>query len=240
MPEKIELVQRIDFIKRISAGKKVLHLGCTNWPYTKEAIDNDMLLHFELGKIASELYGFDFDQEGLDALAEHGTKNLFRADLEDLDAVDLDETFDVIIAGEMIEHLNNPGKFLQGIKRFMDTGTELVITTINAYSALRFAIYGLRGKGGYNEPVHPDHVYYFSYKTLNLLIQRAGLSVRDFYFYDLGTEHRQFNPWYYNFVNDVSVKISPQLSDGLIAVCGLSNERGTGNAADGVRDQTEE
>src|SRR5688500_4037119 len=137
MSKKIELIQRADFIKHVSAGKKVLHLGCTNYPYTKEAIENDMLLHFELAKITSELYGFDFDQEGLDILQQHGTTNLFKADLEKLEEVDLDETFDVIIAGEMIEHLNNPGMFLQGIKRFMNSETELVITTINAYSALR-------------------------------------------------------------------------------------------------------
>lgn len=221
MVEKIELVQRIELIKRLSAGKKVLHLGCTNWPYTKEAIEKDVLLHFELEKIASELYGFDFDQEGLDILKEHGTTNLFRADAENLDDVELDETFDVIVAGEMIEHLNNPGRFLQGIQRFMNPDTQLVITTINAYSALRFLIYAFRGKGGHNEPVHPDHVYYFSYKTLTLLLERANLSVKDFYFYDMGTEHRQFNPWYYNVVNDVSVAVSPQLSDGLIAVCTL-------------------
>ena len=221
MEKKIELVQRVDVIKRVSAGKKVLHLGCTNYPYTREAIGADMLLHFELAKIASELYGFDFDQAGIDILEEHGTKNLFRADLENLQDVALDETFDVIIAGEMIEHLNNPGKFLEGIQRFMNPDTQLVITTINAYSALRFILYGLRGKGGVSEPVHPDHVYYFSYRTLNLIIERAGLEVRDFYFYDLGHEHRPHNPWYYNLVNDVSVAISPHLSDGVIAVCTL-------------------
>lgn len=221
MAKKIELTQRVEFIKRICADKSVLHLGCTNFPYTKEAIDNDMLLHFELEKITRELYGFDFDQEGLDILAENGTKNLFRADLENLQDVALEKTFEVIIAGEMIEHLNNPGRFLQGIQRFMNPETRLVITTINAYSALRFVLYGLRGKGGVNEPVHPDHVYYFSYKTLHLLLERAGFSVEEFYFYDIGNDHRQFNPWYYNFTNDVSVKISPQLSDGLIAVCKL-------------------
>ena len=224
MSRPIELVQRVDLIKRISTGKKVLHLGCTNWPYTKEAIDNNMLLHFDLEKIAGELYGFDYDQKGLDILSNRGTRNLYRADLENLDELKLDETFDVIIAGEMIEHLNNPGRFLQGIQRFMNNETELVITTINAYSALRFMIYGLRGKGGINEPVHPDHVYYFSYKTLNLIINRAGLSVRDFYFYDIGTEHRPHNRWFFNLLNDVSVKIFPQLSDGLIAVCRLRSE----------------
>lgn len=221
MSKKIELVQRVELIKKISAGKKVLHLGCTNYPYTQDSIDNGMLLHFDLEKSASELYGFDFDQEGIDILEKHGAKNLYRADLEKLEEVQLDETFDVIIAGEMIEHLNNPGLFLKGIQRFMNPETSLVITTINAYSAFRFLIYGLRGRGGENEPVHPDHVYYFSYKTLSLIIERANLTVKDFYFYDIGTEHRPFNRWFYNLFNDLSVKFSPQLSDGVIAVCGL-------------------
>jgi len=221
MSKKFELVQRVDFIKKAAAGKKVLHLGCTNYPYTKQAIDNDMLLHFELEKTARELYGFDFDQAGLDILAENGGKNLFQADLEKLEKVDLDEKFDVIIAGEMIEHLNNPGLFLNGIKRFMNAETELIITTINSYCAMRFLIYGLRGKGGENEPVHPDHVAYYSYKTLSLILNRANLDVKKFCFYDLGNEHRPFNRWFYNIFNDICVKIRPQLSDGIIAVCGL-------------------
>lgn len=225
MQEKFELVQRVEFIKKVCAQKKTLHLGCTNFPYTRDAIENEMLLHFDLEKTTSELYGFDFDQEGLDILSEAGGKNLYRADLEKLDEVPLAETFDVIIAGEMIEHLANPGLFLQGIKRFMNPKTKLVITTVNAYAAFRFLIYGLRGKGGANEPVHPDHVAYYSYKTLSLLVKREDLDVREFYFYDIGTEHRPFNRWFYNFFNDVCVKFSPQLGDGVIAVCGLGKDK---------------
>jgi SAM-dependent methyltransferase len=225
MKNKFQLVQRVDFIKRMCEGKKVLHLGCTNYPYTKESIDNDMLLHFELGKVARELYGFDFDQKGIDILSADGVKNLYLADLEKLEEVDLDETFDVVIAGEMIEHLSNPGLFLRGIKRFMSDKTELVITTINAYSAIRFLIYSFRGKGGANEPVHPDHVSYYSYKTLSLVVQREKLEVKEFLFYDVGPEHRQFVRWFYNLINDVCVKVSPQLSDGVIAVCKLNKEQ---------------
>ncbi len=223
MRETFALVQRVEFIKNACAGKKVLHLGCTNYPYTKESIENGMLLHFDLEATAKELYGFDFDQAGLDILGDAGGNNLYRADLEKLEEVKLFETFDVIIAGEMIEHLANPGLFLKGIQRFMNSQTRLVITTINAYSAMRFLIYGLRGKGGENEPVHPDHVAYYSYKTLSLTVARENLKVREFYFYDVGTEHRQFNRWIYNIFNDICVKFSPQLSDGVIAVCGLEN-----------------
>ncbi|MEP7037604.1 MAG: methyltransferase domain-containing protein [Acidobacteriota bacterium] len=223
MNKKFKLIQRVEFIKEICANKKVLHLGCTDYPFTERAIKNQMLLHDEINKTARELYGFDFDQPGIDILKKAGFENLFQADLEKLENVPLEETFDVILAGEMIEHLSNPGLFLRGIQRFMNRETKLVITTINAYSAMRFVIYGLRGKGGENEPVHPDHVAYYSYKTLKLVLEREKLNVADFYYYDLGPEHRQFIRWYYNFVNDAAVKFSPQLSDGVIAVCQLNN-----------------
>ena len=216
-----KLVQRVDFIKEICRGRKVLHLGCTNYPYTGDAIANEMLLHFELEKTASEVVGFDLDPRGLEILRSKGSSNLFVADLEQLEKVSVEDTFDVIIGGEMIEHLSNPGSFMKGIRRFMRADTKLVITTVNAYCAMRFLIYGIRGKGGRNEPVHPDHVSYYSYKTLNLLLERHGLAMNEFYFYDIGNEHRPFNRWFYNLFNDICVRFSPQLSDGIIAVATL-------------------
>lgn len=223
MKERLELVQRLEFIKRVSTGKRVLHLGCTNWPYTLEAIDAGTLLHKDLAEVSQELYGFDYDQEGIDVLASKGYNNLYRADLENLEVVPLDMTFDVIIAGEMIEHLNNPGRFLDGIKKFMNRETRLVITTINAYSGMRFLVYGLRGQGGTLEPVHPDHVSYYSYSTLRLILQRHGFAVGNFMFYDLGEEHRPHNTKLRNFVNDICVTIAPQWADGIIAVCTLAD-----------------
>jgi SAM-dependent methyltransferase len=219
MTSKIKLVQRLDVIREECRGRKALHLGCTNFPYTNEAIEHDMLLHFELEKMTSKLTGFDFDQGGLDLLKSHGSKELYRADLESLEDVPLNDTFDVIIAGEIIEHLNNPGLFLNGIKRFMSPETRLVITTINAYCALRFGLYGMIGKGGINEPVHPDHVAYYSYSTLRLLLERHSFKIDDFMFYDLGDEHRPHNRRILNIFNDIAVRITPQLADGIIAIC---------------------
>ena len=226
MPNKLPLVQRVDQILKACAGKSVLHLGCTNYPYTQDAIEKGMLLHHRIDAVAAELYGFDYDQEGLDILAADGTNNLFRADLEDLRSVPLERTFDVIVAGEIIEHLVNPGLFLSGIRRFMAPETSLMITTVNAYSAARFLTYSLRGKGGYNEPVHPDHVAYFSYKTLGKMIEKGGLEVREFYYYDIGPEHRPTNRGAVNMFNDISVRFAPQLADGVIAVCGLPASAG--------------
>lgn len=225
MPADFDLVQRLDFIRETCRGQRVLHLGCTNWPYTLESLENNMLLHRDLEQIASHLVGLDADEQGIKTLKEQGSKNLYKADLEHLDELDLDEKFDVIVAGEMIEHLSNPGLFLNGIKRFMNAETQLVLTTINAYCGMRFWLYGLRGKSGKQEPVHPDHVAYYSYSTLKLLVERHEMHVEKFLFYDVGKEHRPHNRWFLNLVNDVSVKVAPQWADGLIVVCRLSRER---------------
>lgn len=225
MPEnRLKLVQRIEFIKSECAGKNVLHLGCTNHPYTADAIERGVLLHAELASITENLTGFDYDEEGLETLSSYGYGDLYQADLEALENVELNRTFDVIIAGEMIEHLSNPGKFLNGIKRFMDENTRLVITTINAYGAIRLAKYFLHGKGGRNEPVHPDHVAYYSYRTLMLLLERHGFAVPEFYFYDIGPEHRPSSRKIYNMISDFCVMFAPQMGDGVIAVCTIGKE----------------
>ena len=218
----IPLVQRVDYLKEMCRGKKVLHLGCTNWPYTQAVLDDGSLLHLKLQDIASELWGFDADEEGLRLLRERGLKNLYRADLERLEALELDQQFDVILAGEMIEHLSNPGLFLRGIKRFMRSDSTLVITTINAYCGFRLFIYGLRGGGGRAEPVHPDHVAYYSYATIHHLLSRENLVARRFLFYDIGNEHRPHNRFWINFINDLCVRFAPQLADGIIIETSLA------------------
>ncbi len=225
MDKKFEMVNRVQFIKNACVGKKVLHLGCTDYPFTKEVIKNQMLLHFELDKVANGLYGFDFDKRGIKILADAGVKNLYVSNLEKLEEVDLDETFDVIIAGEMIEHLSNPGLFLKGIQRFMNPTTNLIITTINAYCGMRMLTYGFRGRGGAHEPVHPDHVAYYSYSTLKVLIERENLRVNRFAFYNTGEEHRKLAAWKQKLANDISVLIARQWAEGIIAECSLSNEK---------------
>ncbi len=54
-------------------------------------------------------------------------------------------------------------------------------------------------------------------------MERENLKLKEFFYYDLGVEHRPHNHWVYNLVNDVSVKVSPQLSDGVLAICKLND-----------------
>jgi SAM-dependent methyltransferase len=216
-----DLVQRLDIILELCSGKRVLHLGCTNAPYTEEAIRDNMLLQFALEKVAADVWALDADRQGIEILESHGSKQILFGDLENLDDLDLDQEFDVIVAGEMIEHLNNPGSFIKGVKRFMNRDSILLLTTINAYCAMRFFYYGFRGRNGRSEPVHPDHVAYYSYSTLKVLLDRHDLPIDRFLYYDIGREHRPHTPWFLKLVNDLCVKVAPQWADGIIAICKL-------------------
>jgi SAM-dependent methyltransferase len=215
------LVQRAQYLRDACRGRDVLHLGCTNWPYREQSAGDDRFMHFPLLEVGREVWGVDADQEGLDALAAQGVRNLVRADLERLDEAPINRTFDVVVAGEVIEHLSNPGLFLAGVKRFLRPDSVFVITTVNAYCAFRFLIYALRGRGGANEPVHPDHVAYYSYSTLEHVLSRAEFNRETFLFYDIGREHRPFNRRPLLWFNDLAVRIFPQLADGVIFECKL-------------------
>jgi predicted TPR repeat methyltransferase len=221
------LVQRVDYIVEQSRNKRVLHLGCTNWPYTDESRRAGTLLHDDLAAVASELWGVDSNRDGLDALRAHGYERLCEADLERVDRSDeLREAapFEVVVAGEVLEHLSDPGAALRGVRQLLAPDSVLVVTVPNAYCAFRFAAYAVRGRRGRSEPGHPDHVAYYTGATLRRLLESQGFEVDQVCFYDLGVEHRPHAPRSWRVVNDVAVRVAPQLADGVIAACRVAHD----------------
>lgn len=216
----IPLVQRVDYLLERSRGLRVLHLGCTNAPYTEPAIADGSLLHLRLREVAKELHGVDVDRQGLERLAGLGVTHLHAGDLGSLaGALAAEPMFDLIIAGEIVEHLPDPGTFLGEVRRVMGPGTTLVITTVNAYCGFRMAQYALRGRGGWAEPVHPDHVAYYSVATLTRLVRQVGLDTTAVLFYDLGREHVPYTRRALRWINRVATAVTPHLADGIIVEC---------------------
>jgi 2-polyprenyl-3-methyl-5-hydroxy-6-metoxy-1,4-benzoquinol methylase len=98
-----------------------------------------------------------------------GDASLVVGNVEELEAVDLDRQFDVVVAGELIEHLNNPGRFLRGVRRFVAPHGRLILTTPNAFG-VKFFMHALAGR----DRSHPDHALLFSVSTLQCLLTRHG------------------------------------------------------------------
>jgi 2-polyprenyl-3-methyl-5-hydroxy-6-metoxy-1,4-benzoquinol methylase len=166
---KINSTDRIDFIMDRIKGKKVLHLGCADWPFTENKLAKGSLLHQKMQRVAGELVGVDLSSPGVQLMINAGISDVILGNSEkDLYEL-LNQKFDVVVAGEVIEHVLNPGLFLDSIKTVLNENSILIITTPNFAPIKRIPRLLWR-----NEEVHPDHVYYFSFSTLSKLFDQSG------------------------------------------------------------------
>ncbi|MEZ4859686.1 MAG: methyltransferase domain-containing protein [Caldilineaceae bacterium] len=181
LPKVPLLSGRQDFLVDIARGQRVLHLGCVDTGLLHERFEQGQLLHQKLEKVAKELWGFDIDQEGIDFLRSRGFDKLLVGDVSYLHEYEelKKAKFDIILAGEVVEHLQNPGLFFQSVKALMAPGhTRLVVSVPNAFR-IDTLFYLLRGI----EYVHPDHNYWFSYLTITNLFKKNDFAIEQVYVY---------------------------------------------------------
>jgi len=162
---------RDEHLVAMARGKRVLHVGCADWPITAERSDD--LLHARLTEASPDVVGIDISERGLEELRRRGFENVMHGDAQRLDEHFPDQHFDLIVAGETLEHLPNPGLFLESARRVLRDDGTLLITVPNAFYLLRLIVLFLRR----SEIVHRDHNYYFSIKTLNRLLATAGFRI---------------------------------------------------------------
>lgn len=170
------LDDRDAWIIELCRGKKVLHLGCTDWPLTEDRVRTNRLLHGLLVQCCDCVVGVDTDSEGIETLRRHMPSNEFHvASCETLEQTEylIGRPWDVILAADVIEHVSNVGLSLTSIRKLMTSATRLVITLPSAFSVKRFLVAATLGK----EHVHPDHCYYFSQSTIIQCLARSGLAV---------------------------------------------------------------
>jgi 2-polyprenyl-3-methyl-5-hydroxy-6-metoxy-1,4-benzoquinol methylase len=165
-----ELVDRIPWLCDRARGKRVVHVGFVDAGYDEMNERHDAWLHAHLARAATSLVGIDIDPVGVDA-ARAERYEAYAADCrnpEELTALGLAPA-DVVIAGEVIEHVDDPGAFLDGLHTLLAPDGVLVLTTPNPSGLINtFALLG-----GY-EINHPDHVIMFTWRTLTTLMGRHG------------------------------------------------------------------
>lgn len=166
--------------KLLSQSNMALHVGCTDAPFTEKLLNTGDLLHHRLLKIAPDkVTGFDISLKNLQALQRTYPRSKFvHGDAEQLAQYFSDEKFDLIVAGEILEHLSNPGQFLQACNEVMDENGILLITVPNVFGSRRL-VHNLLGTENY----HPDHTFYFSENTIKTLAARHGLHISNSFYY---------------------------------------------------------
>jgi 2-polyprenyl-3-methyl-5-hydroxy-6-metoxy-1,4-benzoquinol methylase len=92
-----------------------------------------------------------------------------------------DRYFDVVTLFDSIEHMPYPIDTLQEVSRVLKDDGLVVITTPNIDGLFPRLTYSLlyRTVGAWEHPTPPGHVFQFSTKTLNKILERAGLKLID-------------------------------------------------------------
>jgi 2-polyprenyl-3-methyl-5-hydroxy-6-metoxy-1,4-benzoquinol methylase len=193
-----------------------------------ERLRRDDLLHSKLASVARSVVGVDKDRVGVQRLIDLGLGPCVVGDAENLTGIAelRGRAFDVVVAGEIIEHVSNPGRLLASCASALKPRGQLVITTPNAVRLhnVGFALFGL-------ELVHPDHVAWFSPTTIAGALQRENLRLEVLLTYQLRDSWPSLEgESILRFVAKLSfvlaryalvrplVMLAPTLADGLIAV----------------------
>jgi hypothetical protein len=162
-------VDRIDFIASRCTDQHVLDIGC----YDETALikkGTDAWLHGRIASVAKSVIGIDSSEKIPSEGIETGVNSkIFRSDAFSLGKFS-DCPVSLIVAGEFIEHIHNPVDFIEKL-RCEFPGRKILLSTPNGVSVANFLL-GLISR----EAQHPDHVHVFTYKILNTLCIKAGLT----------------------------------------------------------------
>lgn len=173
---RLPLIEKDSWIIHRVGRSRVLHVGCTDWPLTGERVRNGRLLHAKLCETCETCVGVDLDAEGIAQLRQLMPGRGFHViNAEQLSASPelADTRWDFIVAGDVVEHMNNPGLFFESARRLLKDDGTLIVTVPSAFSVKRFFWLLLTGQ----EQVHPDHTAYFSEATLTRIGERNGFKI---------------------------------------------------------------
>lgn len=152
--------------RSIGNNKKVLDIGC-NKGYLKFLSD------------ANDFYGIDYDENDLKQASAAGYKGVFKVDLNLYKDFSCEHKFDVIVFGDVLEHLLFPKEVLVFfIKEYLKEGGRIIISLPNvANVAIRFGL--LFGSFDYTENGILDrtHLHLYTKKTAQEFIENAGLRI---------------------------------------------------------------
>jgi len=176
-PTKV-IHDRFPIMRQLADGKAdVMDLGCVDARPQRNSADQRIakpnFLFSRLCEINKNVLGVDIDPDGVEQLKKMG----YQAVCADVETMDLQRQFDAIIAGEIIEHLENPGLFLRNMRKHLKPEGVLLVSTPNPfYTAQSWKIWR------YGRPmVHEDHTNWQDPITLTALMTRCGLDPFDGY-----------------------------------------------------------
>lgn len=179
-PKAMEADERISCILANVAGTAILDVGCVGrgFPHPQGAKGESHAMHLQLSRRfpTCEITGIDKNSSAVEQMNQHG----FHAVVGNAESFNLNSQFDTIVAGELIEHVSNPGLFLEECRRHLKPGGRVVLSTPNAFSPMYFLMY----LKDFAEAFNTDHSCWFCPQTIRQIADRYRFAIREMRFVD--------------------------------------------------------
>jgi 2-polyprenyl-3-methyl-5-hydroxy-6-metoxy-1,4-benzoquinol methylase len=152
----------------VGGNKRVLDVGCATGYLARELVER-----------GCQVSGVEYDADAAEQ-ARPALERVVVGDLEELDLVEEfgPESFDVVIFGDVLEHLRDPLAVLRKARPLLARGGSVVVSIPNvAHAAVRLAL--LKGRWEYRSLglLDDTHLRFFTRESLREMLYKAGLSL---------------------------------------------------------------
>ena len=147
----------------VRGERRVMDLGCVD---SRKARHNAAarieykanLLHKRIAEANPDTLGVDIDPEGAAVLNKQG----YHVIVADVETMALGRQFDTIVAGEIIEHLENPGLFLRNMHRHLKPGGVVVVMQGGSGMITATLTFDAKGQMASNSPLPLEGAVFIS------------------------------------------------------------------------------
>ncbi len=156
----------VKLLALVGSDKRVLDVGCSSGYFARPLVER-----------GCTVVGIEQDEAAAEVAREVCAEVLV-GDAESMELPFAPSSFDVVLCGDLIEHLRDPERFLARVRPHLREGGRLVLTTPNiANWAIRLGL--LAGRWRYTERGILDrtHLHLFTRSTLVETLERAGYRI---------------------------------------------------------------
>ena len=153
---------KIKFFSSLVKDKDTLDIGIVQHDIANSY--DEYWLHSHLRKNSKSIIGVDVDKKNLDILNKRGFNTVY-ANAENLR---LNKSFEIIIAGDLIEHISNAGLFFKSCAKHLHKNGLLGISTPNPFWWKIYFHVLIKG----NSNCHDEHTCWYCEKTLSQIANR--------------------------------------------------------------------
>ncbi len=165
---RVGVNDRVKFLCEQVKGKEVLDVGIVE--HTERAESESDWLHGRLRESAKSILGIDILTTEVDALKGKG----YNVIVHDIVATPLEEKFEIAVCGDVLEHIDNPGRFVGNLEKSLKAGGRVFVSLPNPWY-LNYLIKALFNGSQYVESA--DHVAWYDANTLVELFGRQGFEL---------------------------------------------------------------